>query len=114
MERSQRCKGLVVEYADLECGYCKRTAGQIKQLYDAYKDDVAFVFKHYPLDPSCNVGVKNKRHRSACLAAEAAVCAQEQRRFWDFHDIAFKTNMPFASMISNSMQKVLGWICPSF
>ena len=66
-------KVLVVEYADLECGYCKRTAGQIKQLYDAYKDDVAFVFKHYPLDPSCNVGVKNKRHRSACLAALQSV-----------------------------------------
>ena len=71
---SKDAKVLVVEYADLECGYCKRTASQIKQLYDAYKDDVAFVFKHYPLDPSCNVGVKNKRHRSACLAAEAAVC----------------------------------------
>ena len=44
------CSTFSVEYADLECGYCKRTAGQLKQLYDAYKDDVAFVFKHYPLD----------------------------------------------------------------
>ena len=101
-------KILVVEFADLECGYCKRTAGQLKQLYDAYKDDVAFVFKHYPLDPSCNVGVKNKRHRSACLAAEAAICAQEQRRFWDFHDIAFKNQHALRMEDINLYAKSLG------
>jgi len=80
----------VVEFADLECGYCKRASGELKRLYEAYGDRVAFVFKHYPMDPACNEGVRNRKHRYACLAAEAAVCAQRQGRFWAFHDITFK------------------------
>ncbi len=80
----------VVEFGDLECGYCKRAAGQLSRLYDAYGDRVAFVFKHYPLDPGCNPGVKNRKHRYACVAAEASVCAQEQGAFWAFHDLAYK------------------------
>lgn len=40
-----------VEYSDLECPYCKslHDAGTISQVMDQYGDDVAFVFKHYPL-----------------------------------------------------------------
>ncbi len=80
----------VVEFADLECGYCKRASGQLHALYEAYGDRVLFVFKHFPMDPACNPGVRNRKHRRACLAAQAATCAQDQRRFWAFHDIAFK------------------------
>ena len=81
---------MLVEFADLECGYCKRTSGQLKRLVEAYSDDVLFVFKHYPMDPTCNPGVKNRKHRYACSAAMASVCAQQQGRFWAFHDLAFK------------------------
>lgn len=81
----------IVEFADFECGYCKRASGELKRLYEAYKDDIVFVFKHYPMDPECNPGVNNKRHRRACMAAEAAVCAQEQGVFWSFHDVMFKS-----------------------
>jgi len=80
----------VVEFADLECGYCKRASGQLKRLYEAYGDRVLFVFKHFPMDPACNPGVNNRKHRYACKAAEAAVCAQDQDLFWPFHDLAFK------------------------
>ncbi len=80
----------VVEFADLECGYCKRASGQLKRLYESYGDRVLFVFKHFPMDPACNPGVRNRKHRDACNAAVAATCAQEQGRFWAFHDVAFK------------------------
>jgi len=80
----------VVEFADLECGYCKRASSQIERLYRAYGDRVLFVFKHYPLDPRCNPGVNNRKHRYACEAAEASLCAKDQGRFWAFHDLAFK------------------------
>ena len=80
----------VVEFADLECGYCKRASGQLKRLYEAYGDRVLFVFKHFPMDPACNPGVNNPKHRYACRAAEAAVCAQDQGLFWPFHDLSFK------------------------
>lgn len=80
----------VVEFADFECGYCKRASGELKRLYEAYGDRVLFVYKHFPMDPKCNPGVKNPKHRKACVAAMAGVCAQEEGVFWAFHDLAFK------------------------
>lgn len=80
----------VVMFGDLECGYCKRSSAEIARLEATYGDRVLFVFKHFPMDPTCNPGVKNKKHRNACLAAKASVCAQRQRAFWEFHDLAYK------------------------
>ncbi len=85
-----RAKVVVVEFGDLECGFCKRASAELRRVIDSYGDRVLFVFKHYPLDPTCNASVKNKRHPFACAAALAARCAQEQHRFWAFHDLAYK------------------------
>jgi protein-disulfide isomerase/uncharacterized membrane protein len=89
---SAKAKVTVVEFADFECGYCKRTSFELRRLYDAYKDDVAFVFKHFPMDPGCNPGVANRKHGAACEAAGASVCAKKQGRFWAMHDLLFKNN----------------------
>jgi protein-disulfide isomerase/uncharacterized membrane protein len=83
-------KVTIVEFADFECGYCKRASGQLKQVVEAYREEVLMVYKHFPMDPRCNPGVNNKKHREACNAAVASVCAQEQGKFWAFHDLAFK------------------------
>lgn len=84
-------KVAIVEFADFECGYCKRASGELKRLFEAYQDDVVFIYKHYPMDPACNPGVNNLKHRTACMAAEAGVCAQKQGVFWKFHDVLFKS-----------------------
>ncbi|MFM7203213.1 MAG: thioredoxin domain-containing protein [Myxococcota bacterium] len=80
----------VVEFADFQCGYCKRMSYTIKALKEQYGDRVRFVFKHFPMSPSCNNAVKNDRHPFACLAAVAGQCANKQGKFWEFHDITFK------------------------
>lgn len=80
----------VVMFGDLECGYCKRSSAELARLEATYGDRVLFVFKHFPMDPGCNPGVKNRKHREACEAARAAVCAQRQGVFWAFHDLAYK------------------------
>jgi len=86
----REAKVTVVEFADLQCGYCKRASAQMERLMDAYADRVLFVFKHYPMDPACNPGVQNRKHARACVAGRASVCAQRQRRFWEFTRVAFK------------------------
>ncbi len=80
----------VVMFSDLECGYCKRMASEVRKLRHHYGDHVLFVDKQFAMDPSCNPGVKNRKHRKACLASRAAVCAKRQGRYWAFHDLAFK------------------------
>jgi protein-disulfide isomerase len=87
-----KAKVAIIEFADFECGYCKRTGFELRRLYEHYKDDVVFVFKHFPMNPQCNSGVQNMKHQDACNAAAAATCAQEQGKFWKMHDILFKNN----------------------
>lgn len=51
--------------------------------------DVRLVFRHFPLDTSCNPGVPRQIHPTACAAAIAAECAGAQGKFWEYHDYLF-------------------------
>ena len=77
---------VMVEYSDFECPYCQRhyveTFSEIKEQYiDTGK--VYYVFKHYPLG----------FHKQAIPAALAAECANEQGRFWEYHDVLYKNGV---------------------
>jgi len=80
----------VVEFADFQCGYCKKLFYSLTPLKEKYKDEVRFVFKHFPMNTDCNDTIKNNRHRYACGAALAGECGRRQDRFWEMHDLMFK------------------------
>ena len=61
----------------------------LRELAARYPDDVRVVFRHFPLDESCNPALTRPVHPTACLAAEAAECAGEQGRFWPYADLLF-------------------------
>jgi protein-disulfide isomerase len=82
----------VVEFSDFLCPYCAKASKYIKLAESGAADSARFVFRHYPLDTSCNRRLRSNIHPGACLLAEASECAFEQDRFWEFHDIAFETN----------------------
>ena len=69
----------IVEFADFECPFCKASEPVVKQVLDRYPTQVRFVYKNFPLDA----------HPKARPAAEAAVCAADQGKFWEFHDELF-------------------------
>ena len=81
----------VVEFSDFLCPYCAKASRYIKLAESSAHDAVRFVFRHFPLDRSCNRSVRSNVHPGACLLAEGAVCAFEQDRFWEYHDLAFET-----------------------
>jgi protein-disulfide isomerase len=66
----------LIEFADYECPHCKRFQPVLHQIMDEFHNDVKLYFKHYPLP----------QHTNARLAAEAAVAAQKQGKFWQFQD----------------------------
>jgi protein-disulfide isomerase len=70
----------IVEFSDFECPFCSRVGGPLKQVVHHYQGQVKLVFKNFPL----NI------HKSAQLAAEAAMAAGEQGRFWEMHDALFQ------------------------
>ncbi len=68
-----------VEFADYECPYCQKVNPQIQQLKKDYGDKLAIVYKDFPLP----------MHHGSEKAAEAARCAGEQGKFWEYHDVLF-------------------------
>jgi len=73
-------KVTIVEWSDFQCPYCSRAVPVIKQIKDAYGNNVRFVFRHQPL---------RSIHPQAQLAAEASMAAHEQGKFWEMHDLMF-------------------------
>ncbi len=71
---------VVVEYSDFECPYCKRAHDTMKELTARFPDKVRLVFKNHPLP---------HLHKHAQLAAEAALAAGAQGKFWEMHDLLF-------------------------
>lgn len=69
----------VIEFADFQCGYCKESQKTTKQLLQRYGNEIRLVFKHLPLDI----------HPLAFSSAQAAFCAGEQNKFWQYHDVLF-------------------------
>ena len=96
---SKDAKVTVVEFSDFLCPYCAKAAKYIKLAGSGNLDKARFVFRHYPLDKSCNQRLKSNIHPGACLLAEGAVCANEQEKFWDYHDIAFETGKEISSAV---------------
>jgi protein-disulfide isomerase len=76
MKGSPSARITLVEFADYECPHCRRFQPVLHQILDEFRSDVKLYFKHYPLP----------QHNNARLAAEAAVAAQKQGKFWQFQD----------------------------
>ncbi len=69
----------MVEFSDFQCPYCFAAHSTVKQVLAAYGDRIRFVYRNYPL----------ANHPDARPAAEAAQCANEQDKFWQYHDRLF-------------------------
>jgi protein-disulfide isomerase len=70
---------VILEYGDYECPYSRRAFREIQRVL-VHRDDVGFVFRHFPL---------TSIHPHALAAAAAAEAAALQERFWDMHDLLF-------------------------
>lgn len=69
----------LVEFSDFECPFCGRVAPTMDQILKDYNGKVKLVYKHFPLS----------FHPNAQPAALASECANEQGKFWEFHDKLF-------------------------
>jgi serine/threonine-protein kinase len=83
----------VVEFSDFLCPYCRSLAGAFAGFLPQSANKVAVYFKNYPLDQACNPHVKATVHAGACELAQAAICAHDQGRFWQYHDKVFSSKL---------------------
>ncbi len=75
---------VVEEFSDFQCPACRAAAPVVKSIVNQYKDQIKFVYHHFPL---------LKIHPRAYDAALASECANDQGKFWQYHDLLF-ANQP--------------------
>jgi protein-disulfide isomerase len=71
----------IVEFSEFECAQCADMYSTLRRIREDYPEEVALVFRQLPL---------NSVHPRSQKAAEASLCALEQGRFWEYHDVLFE------------------------
>jgi len=69
----------IVEFSDFQCPFCRQVGPTLQKVRATFGDRIRLVFKDFPLSG----------HPDAFTAAEAAQCARDQGKFWDYHDVLF-------------------------
>ena len=80
MRGSPMAPVLLVEFSDFQCPYCAAARPVLERIVAESRGKVRLAYKHFPLPA----------HSHAKLAAQAAVAAQNQGKFWELHDMMFQ------------------------
>lgn len=78
---------VIVEFEDFHCPFCKDSQRTLDELMAHYPDKIKVVHKDFPID---------EIHPGARQVHLAARCANEQGKFWAYHDELFR-NAPRAT-----------------
>jgi len=75
----------ILEFSDFQCPFCERAysgaVADFKASSYFTNGEVNLIYKQFPL---------NSIHPYAQKAAEASLCADEQGKFWEYHDMMFE------------------------
>jgi protein-disulfide isomerase len=77
---SKQFTTVLIEFSDFECPYCAEAQATLKSLLAKYPNQFTLVYKNFPLF---------QIHEQALPAAKAAYAAQQQGKFWQYHDALF-------------------------
>ncbi len=81
----------IVEFSDFQCPFCGKVLPTLDKIKEEYGDQVRVVFKQLPLG----------MHQQAKPAAQAALAAHKQGKFWQMHDLLFEKQREMRSNGSN-------------
>jgi protein-disulfide isomerase/uncharacterized membrane protein len=98
----------IVEFSDFECPACRRVAVPLKAYIDIHKEDLLFVFKHFPLDKACNQSLQRDMHLNACFSAALAECTGRlTSSFFEVSEKIFKHEVFERSESKDEVRRVL-------
>ncbi len=89
----------IVEFGDYQCPYCRRLEPTLDSVLKQYSHQVRFVFRNFPL---------TQVHPEALHAAQAAVCADKQGKFWAMHDAIYADTAPLGIPSLTALARKIG------
>lgn len=84
-------KVTLVEFGDFQCPACGAYDPIVRQVIEQNKNDVKFVFKHFPL---------TQIHRNALPASKATEAAGLQGKYWEMHDMLYDHQEEWSSAMN--------------
>jgi len=75
-------------FEDFECSACRVASEGVSHVREKYADKVKIVWNDFPLDG----------HPNARIAANAARCAEEQGKFWEYGDALYASQESWVLM----------------
>ncbi len=79
----------LVEFSDFQCPACRAYKNTVDEIVNKYSDKLLFGYRHFPLD----------QHPFAMPAAQAAVAAQKQGKFFEMYNLLFDNQDSFSNDI---------------
>ncbi len=98
----------IVEFSDYECPFCQMSNKTMEKILHKYGKRIRLYHRHFPLDMTCYKRMKRQMHPSACFAARAAFCAQQQGKFWAFGDALFRLGEHISKLTILSLARTQG------
>ncbi|MGZ8498710.1 MAG: DsbA family protein, partial [Candidatus Binatia bacterium] len=95
----------LVKFEDFQCPYCKTVQPVFVDLLKRYSGKLRIVHKDLPLEAI---------HPQARQAAEAARCAGDQEKFWDYHDKLYERSPKASASDLKGFAKEIGLNTESF
>lgn len=89
----------LIEFGDYQCPFCRRLEPTLESVLGQYSHQVRFVFRNYPL---------TQIHPEALHAAQAAVCADRQGKFWAMHDAIYADTAPLGIPSLTALARKVG------
>lgn len=78
---------VIVEFADFNCSVCLEEFPIIRAITNKYAKDIKFIFRNYPVID-----------QNSLMLAQAGLCAEEQGKFWPFHDRLYSSQGQIANL----------------
>lgn len=80
---------VLIEYGDFQCPGCAGAFPQLKTIKETYKEQIAFIFRNFPLTAI---------HPNALAASTAAEAAGLQGKFWQMHDKLYENQNAWSTI----------------
>ena len=88
----------IAEWADFQCPFCALAAPFLDYAAQAYPDHVRVVYHFYPME----------YHQYARAEAQAAFAAQQQGKFWPYHDLLYKYREKLSDALLRELAQQVG------
>ncbi len=102
----------IIEFGDFQCPACRDAAFGLRPALFEHHQDVQLHYLHFPLDSAVNDSMAANNfqlHPLAGLSARAAVCAQNEGDFWEYHDDIFRSQTTISRRMLLELAEDRGW-----